>query len=71
MEKTLSLTFTLGNGKNASLSIKEPKFNLTEQEVKSAISTIIDQQAFARNGEVFTSIKSAKLIERYVTNYEV
>ena len=71
MEKTLSISFNLADGKSTTISVKEPKPNLTEQEVKSAVSTILAQQAFAKDGVPYASVKSAKLIERYVTTYEV
>ena len=45
LEKTLQLTFNLQDDKTATISIKDPKINLTEQEVKAAISTIVQQQA--------------------------
>ena len=71
LEKTLQLTFNLQDGKTATISIKDPKINLTEQEVKAAISTIVQQQAFAKDGVPFGQAKAAKLIERYVTTYEL
>ena len=71
LEKTLQIVFELSNGKSATLSIKEPKSSLTEQEVKAAISTILNQQAFKKGEETYASAKTAKLVERFVSTFEV
>lgn len=71
LEKMLQIVFKTANDKPVTLSIKEPKTNLTEQEVNAAIQTILDQQVFAKDGALFSSVKSAKLVERYTTKYHV
>ena len=71
LEKTLQMVFNSASDKPVTLSIKEPKSSLTEQEVNAAIQTILNQQVFAKDGAAYISIKSAKLVERYVTKYEV
>lgn len=71
LEKTLQLAFSLQDGKTATISIKDPKSDLTEQEIKAAVSTIVQQQAFAKDGIPFGQPKTAKLIERFVTTYDL
>ena len=71
LEKTLQIAFELSNGKSATLSIKEPKSTITEQEVKAAIASILNQQVFKKGEDVYVSAKSAKLVERFVSTFEV
>ncbi len=70
-EKTLQLAFSLVDGKSSTITIKDPKESLTEQEVHAAIATIVSQQAFTRGGGAYVAAKSAKIIERTVTPFEL
>ena len=71
MSKVLQLTFTNANNQSLTISIDNPKANLTEAEVNAAMQTIIDQGVFAKEGYVFNSKKSAKIVERNVTPIEL
>lgn len=71
LTRTLQLAFVTPEGKKATISIKEPKPSLTEMEVKQVIQTIINQQVFEINNEFYSAAQSAKLVERYVTSYEL
>lgn len=71
MAQVLQLTFGNELGKTMTINIQNPKANLTESEVNAAMQTIIDQAVFTKDGLLFNSKKSAKLIDREVTEFEV
>ncbi|MHC8516630.1 DUF2922 domain-containing protein [Sporosarcina sp. ITBMC105] len=67
MAKTLQLNFTTAAGKQASLTVDEPKEGLTATEVELAMAQIISAGAFEVDGSPFAAVKSARIIERNVT----
>lgn len=71
MTQVLQLTFANADNKTMTLSIADPKSNLSEAEVNAAMQTIIDQAIFANEGFVFTIKKGARIVERHVTNLEL
>lgn len=71
MAQVLQLTFANGLDKTMTLNIAEPKANLSEVEIKAAMQVIIDQGIFARDGSVFNIKKSARIVERHVTSFEL
>lgn len=71
MAQVLQLTFVNELGKTMTINIQNPKANLTESEVNTAMQTIIDQAVFTKDGLVFNAKKSAKLIDREVTEFDV
>ena len=71
MSQVLQLTFTNDLNQTLTISIDNPKANLTEAEVNAAMQTIIDQGVFAKEGYVFNSKKSARIVERHVTPFEL
>lgn len=71
MTKTLQLGFTLTSGKTLTLRVEQPKDNLTEQQINAAMDAIIQADVFQREFAGIGAKKSAKLIERHVTAYEL
>ncbi len=71
MAHVLQLTFANAEGKTMTFNIKDPKPNLTESEVNAAVQTIVDQGIFSHEGFVFNVKKSAKIVERNVTQFEL
>lgn len=71
MTQVLQLTFTNAYNKSMTISIDNPKANLTEAEVNAAMQTIIDQGVFAFEGSVYSIKKSARVVERNVTDFEL
>ena len=71
MSQVLQLTFTNALNQTLTISIDNPKANLTEAEVNAAMQTVIDQGVFAKEGYVFNSKKSARIVERNVTPFEL
>ncbi|MCX7949734.1 MAG: DUF2922 domain-containing protein [Treponemataceae bacterium] len=48
--KTLVVTFENEDGRNVNLRIRYPKANVTNQEVKTLMDTIIQKNIFASSG---------------------
>lgn len=71
MAKTLELKFDLANGKTMSLSIQDPKDNLTPSEVTQAMQTIINQNIFHQNSYGLVGINQARIVERNVTDIQL
>ncbi len=71
MTKTLELVFNLTNGKTLTISISTPKTNVTQLEINQVMDTIVGANVFSRDGEAITSKKSARIVERDVTDYAV
>lgn len=65
--KTLVLNFITDEGKRASISIDEPKFDLMESEVKEAMESIITDDVFrgTMNAKL-VAIHSAQIVKRTV-----
>lgn len=66
MAKTLQLNFATAAGKQTSLTVDEPRADLTPVEVETAMQEIIDSQVFQVDGSFLATAKSARIIERTV-----
>ena len=71
MAQVLQLTFENAAGSTMTININDPKPNLTEAEISAAMQTIIDQAAFSKDGFLFNVKKSARIVERHVTAFEL
>lgn len=71
MAKTLELIFETAAGKNVTLSIDDPRENLTNEELQTSMQTIIAQNVFEVEGSPLASAKNARVIDRNVVEYEV
>ncbi|MFD1204327.1 MULTISPECIES: DUF2922 domain-containing protein [Sporosarcina] len=67
MAKTLQLHFNTAAGKQTTLSVDNPRGDLTSEEVEDAMQLIIDANVFEVDGSPLATLKSARLIERNVT----
>lgn len=68
MKKTLQLTFLTAGEKKVTLSVDEPKPNLTEDEVIAAMGVVIESGIFEIDDYPFAEAVSAKIVERSVTD---
>ena len=67
--KTLQLVFLNGAGKNVNLSLANAAANLTGAEVKTAMTTIANADAFEQEGvSLYQTPQSAAYVERTVTS---
>jgi hypothetical protein len=71
MAKTLELTFNTANGKQSKLTLGEPLESLDLEVMKTAMNTIIEAEVFTTVNGDLVSPKSARVIERNVTEYEL
>ena len=69
MTQVLELTFELADGKSLTLSVANPKVNVTEAEINQAMETIIASGAFTRDGQAIVAKKLARIVERNVTEF--
>ncbi|MEK4485956.1 DUF2922 domain-containing protein [Psychrobacillus sp. FSL H8-0484] len=67
MTKTLQLQFGTAAGKNVMLTVEEPKDSLTRNEIETGMQAIITSNVFQVDGAALTSIKSAKVVERNIS----
>ena len=67
MAKTLQLNFNTASGKKVSLTVDEPRADLTPQSIEAAMQEIIAANVFEINGASLATAGSARVIERNVT----
>lgn len=67
--KKLELKFTTNDSKQSTLTLDDPKTDLTEQTVKTAMQAMIDSGVFATSkGSAYQAPYSAAYVERTVTD---
>ena len=71
MAKTLELIFATTAGKEVTLSVEDPRENVTSLELQAGMQTIIAQNIFEVEGSVLALAKGARVIDRNVVEYEV
>ena len=69
--KKLIMSFLTSDDKKVSLSVDNPREDLSEEEIKSAMELIIDKNIFAPNGEDLAALVSAKVVQTDTTNYDL
>ena len=71
MAKTLIMVFQNDGGKNVSISIPDVRDNITEQEVKTTMQTILTKNIFTSNGGDLVGIMSAQIVNKDTTALNV
>ena len=69
--KKLVMTFLTDEDRKVSLSIDDPKSNVTENEIKDCMDLIIARDVFAPNGEALVKAVEAKVVVTDTTNYDL
>ena len=69
--KRLVMTFLTGVGRKVSLSVDDPREDLTEAEVVSAMQLIVEKNVFAPYGSSFASAVEAKVVSTDTTEYDL
>ena len=67
----LMMTFRTTAGNKVSLSIDDPRSDLSEQEIKDAMELIITKDVFAPNGATLTEAVEAKVVRTDTTAYDL
>lgn len=71
LNRKLVMTFKTTDDKKASLTVDNPREDLTEEEVKTAMELIKEKNIFAPGGADLASLVSAKVVETDTTNYDL
>ncbi|SOC37193.1 DUF2922 domain-containing protein [Ureibacillus acetophenoni] len=71
MALNLEMRFNTANGKTLTLTVSEPKEDITPAEVATVMQTIIDQDVFHSEGFALVSINQARIVERNVSELEL
>ena len=69
--KKLIMTFKSSYDKKVSISVDNPREDLTESEIKEAMNTIIEKNIFSPNGGSLVSSVSAKVVQTDTTDYDL
>ncbi len=67
MAKTLQLNFITASGKKVTLTVDEPRLDLTPQSIEVAMQEIIATDVFELNGAPLVTAAGARIVERHVT----
>ena len=71
LNKKLVMTFKTTDDKKVSISVDNPREDLSENEIKSAMELIIDKNIFSPNGADLAALVSAKVVQTDTTNYDL
>ena len=71
LNKKLVMTFKTTDDKKVSISVDNPREDLSEEEIKTAMELIKDKNIFAPGGSDLASLVSAKIVQTDTTNYDL
>ena len=69
--KKLLMTFKTDEDRNVSISVEDPRQNLTESEILEAMNLIIEKDVFMPNGETLVEKVGAKVVETETQEYDL
>ena len=69
--KKLMMTFKTSADKNISLSIDNPRDDINETEIKTAMDLVVSKNIFAPNGEDIVEAVKAKVVITDTTHYDL
>jgi hypothetical protein len=71
MTKRLVMSFRNADGNRVSISIDDPRADVTDAEVKAAMQTVLDQDIFNTSGGNMVEIVDAAIVETTTTDLDV
>ena len=71
LNKKLVMTFKTTDDKKLSISVDNPREDLSEEEIKTAMELIKDKNIFAPGGSDLAALVSAKIVQTDTTNYDL
>ena len=71
MTKKLLMSFRNADGNQVSLSIDDPRADVTDAEVKAAMQMVLDENIFTSSGGELVAIVDATIIETTKTDLNV
>ncbi|CED93954.1 Protein of unknown function (DUF2922) [Romboutsia ilealis] len=69
--KRLLMTFKTTDNKKVSLSVDNPREDITESEIKDAMDLVVSKNIFAPNGADIISVVEAKVVVTDTTSYDL
>ena len=69
--KKLVMVFKNSVGKNVSISIDDPKDNITETKIKTTMELIVEKNIFKKNDYAFVEAVEAKIVTTDTTEYDL
>ena len=69
--KRLLMTFKTTDDKKVSLSVDNPREDITESEIKDAMDLVVSKNIFAPNGADIVSAVEAKVVVTDTTYYDL
>ena len=69
--KRLLMTFKTADDKKVSLSVDNPREDITESEIKDAMDLVVSKNIFAPNGDDIVSAVEAKVVVTDTTAYDL
>ena len=69
--KRLVMTFKTDGDKKVSLSVDNPREDITESEIKDAMDLVVSKNIFAPNGADIVSAVEAKVVVTDTTAYDL
>ena len=69
--KKLVMVFKNSVGKNVSISIDDPKDNITETEIKTTMELNVEKNIFKKNDYAFVEAVEAKIVTTDTTEYDL
>ena len=71
LNKKLVMTFKTTDDKKVSISVDNPREDLSEEEIKTTMELIKDKNIFAPGGSDLAALISAKVVQTDTTNYDL
>ena len=71
INKRLIMTFKTTDEKSVSLSMDDPREDLTEEEIKNAMNLVVSSDIFAPGGSDIAKAVSAKVVVTDTTPYDL
>lgn len=71
MAKSLVMTFTNAGGKKVNYTLNNVKEGITNEEVTSAMNTILTKNIFSTNSGDLKTIDSAEITDKNITQLSV
>ena len=69
--KRLVMVFKTIGDKNVSISIDDPRDNITETEIKTVMTLILSSNVFQPNGDEIASLVEAKIVKTNTNEYDL
>ena len=70
-KRKLLMTFLTGVGRKVSISVDDPREDITEDEIKTAMELVVSKNIFAPNGADINSCVGAKVVVTDTTSFDL